>query len=130
MVQRIFTEEYAPMASDMWQNVSDALYLIDSKCNIFTTGFLSVIILYFQDSIINWALQQPSGSKKLWPLFGYFGVQLYNDWNRLYSIYSTNFGSHFDAHSMGMLFGRFTNAFVNFISLYLLATATGASILA
>ena len=57
MVIRIFAEEQEPMASDIWQNVSDALYLIDSKCNIFTSGFLSVIILYYQDSIINWALQ-------------------------------------------------------------------------
>ena len=74
MVVRIFSEEEDPMSSDNWQNVSDALYLIDSKCNEFTGGFLSLIILYFQDSIINWALQQPSGSKKLWPLFGYFAI--------------------------------------------------------
>ncbi len=130
MVNRIFTEEEDPMSSDIWQNFSDAIYLLDSKCNIFSSGILSLGVLYLTSTISEWALNHPDGSKIIWGIIAYFGIQLYSDWNKLIAIYITNFGSHFDAHSIGNLFGKFTNLFVNFISFYIIASATGATLIA
>ena len=45
IINRIFTEEEQPMASDMWQNVSDGIYLLDNRCNPLNSGLLSLIIL-------------------------------------------------------------------------------------
>ena len=80
-----------------------------------------------QEDIVNWAMQQSSDSLSLIALFGYFIVVFISDSNKLSSIYSTNFASHYDSNSIGMMFGRFTNIFINFISFYLLSTATGAN---
>ncbi len=130
MIERIFKEEPDPMSSDIWQNVNDATFNLDSKCNLFASGITSLAVLYNQDRIANWAVKEPMTSKALWAVFGYFAIQLYSDWNKIYAIYGSNFGSHFDTHSMANLFGRFTNAFVNFLSIYLLASAKGTTIIA
>ena len=80
-----------------------------------------------QEDIVNWAMQQSSDSLSLIALFGYFIVVFISDSNKLSSIYNSNFASHYDSNSIGMMFGRFTNIFINFISFYLLPSATGAS---
>ncbi len=104
--------------------------LVDARCDLLSNGILSLVLLYKQDSIGDWALSRGGMKSKLvWLVFGFFGFQLYNDYNTLFELYAGNFGSHFDLHSMGQLFGRFTNAFLNFVSVYLLASATGASII-
>jgi hypothetical protein len=82
-----------------------------------------------QEDIVNWAMQQSSDSFSLIALFGYFIVVLISDSNKLSSIYTTNFASHYDPNSIGMMFGKFTNIFVNFVSFYLLSTATGATLI-
>ena len=84
-------------------------------------------VLFMEEDIVTWAMQQSSDSLSLIALFGYFIVAFISDSNKLSSIYNTNFVSHYDPNSLGMMFGRFTNIFINFITFYLLSTATGAT---
>ena len=84
-------------------------------------------VLYFQEDIINWALLEGLDSTKVIGVLGYFVVNFINDGNKLYNLYSTSFANHFDAMSVGQMIGRFTNMFVNFVTFYLLTTATGAT---
>ena len=127
MINRIFTEEPNPLASDMWQNVGDSTYLLESKCNFLGSSAVSVGLLFMQEDIVNWAMQQKSDSLSLMALYGYFIFTFIADFSKLSGIYTTNFISHYDPNSVGIMFGKFTNMFVNFISFYLLSTATGAT---
>ncbi len=54
-------------------------------------------------------------------IFSYIALDMYNDYSFFTDIYGSNFVSHFDTHSMGMLFGKFSNFSLKFVIAYLLS---------
>ena len=54
-------------------------------------------------------------------LFSYLAIDMYNDYSFFTAIYGSNFVMHFDTHSMGLLFGKFSNFSLKFVIVYLLS---------
>ena len=107
--------------ADIFYSATDPLQSFLTNCNPLQFGQVSLLLLNQHQNVFQFLTTTRLG-KSVFAQIGfytYFIVAFAYDINVMYSSYMFNFISHFDYQSAGFLFGRFTNSFLNFVTLYI-----------
>ena len=106
---------------DIFVTATDPLRSFLTNCNPLQFGQVSLLLLNQHQRIFQFLTDTWLGQSVFTQIgfYTYFIVAFLYDFNVMQKNYTWNFINHFDYQSAGFLFGRFTNSFLNFVTLYM-----------
>lgn len=113
---KLFIEYTNTQNTDLYSNYYDTSVVSSTTCNVFSSAFMSLGILYISPKIAS-VFFKPSGGLIVIPLVFMYMIQVGYDLWQYYNIFSLGLINHYvDPQSFGLILGKLSNLSVNLLS--------------